>query len=257
MFLSKNRRTRVFAAALLAALLIPLATASADFFWAERSNGAAMNGYYMTPSAQGAVVDSIFYDSLLRQSAQKWKSISTRVTPGIFEYPEWVPGCDKYYVQPVLRIKHKEEKRLLGRTRYYGTTPDPDIRNLSTYYPDAIDGINVHGSRIATEICGHDRPLEMATVTLYTTPIRENANRLQVPIQSLAQLTAVHEIGHTLKLAHSQFLNGDMKGDGTKSLNDDYRTGETRSVMEKEPKLPLQTSPQLYDKRQLVGKWGQ
>lgn len=255
----KRQRARIIAGALIAALIVPVTVASADYWRGRRINTGPSGGFFIDRSAQ-VIIDGADIAQIFRNSAQKWRSASIG-TPGapsvatnFIELPNGGAECDVYYAQPAYRAKDARLRVARGLTRIYGILPNGEIDNLDSVYSDRLNGVNKHGNG-----CGHDRAWKKATVTLYTDSIRAGANGFNNPptrivtFGDVAQNTAVHEIGHTLKLAHSP--TGDLLGDGTENRNDLLRAGELRTLMENRDSLPFMLEPQPYDKRQLQAKW--
>ncbi len=259
MFLSKNRRTRVVAVGLLAALLVPLATASADYWDGKRVDNTPTGGYYIFSTVGN--VDGVDYEAVFRYAAGRWANGSVILTQYVRERGSSSKGFDKYLTEPGFTLKAASLKGPYGRTRIYGPTGgNPVTQDLEAYYPDYPKGIN--GPKKHGDGCGHDKNWEVATVTLYTNTIRDKADayaRADPNITRLrvAQSTAVHEIGHTLKIAHSQLYNGEGGGGGTIGKNVPYTTSEgNSSVMRIGDNYPFPNDLQSYDKRQRRSKWG-
>ena len=166
----------------------------------------------------------------------------------MIEQPDWIPGCDKYYVESVVRVKGRSDLDALAVTRIYGATPNPNIRNLEVYYPDRVPpGTPTHGNG-----CGHDRDWNIAVVILSEKGIENNAMAFGQPFLVIAQSVTVHELGHTLKLAHT--MRNGKPGYGTENYNEPLRPGE-KSIMQPGDQFPILVDIQPYDKRQLEAKW--
>lgn len=200
MVLHQKRRARILAVALIVSLLVPIAVASTDYWRGKRTNGAPSGGFYITPSAQ-VTIRGADIGNLFRSGAQKWRGASipnaASVATNMIEHFEWVPGSDKYYVEDAYRLKGQEDLNAQAVTRIYGNTPKPGLRNLDIGFPDSVKGQNKHGNG-----CGHDRDWDIAVVILFDKGANKAAQDFNRPFALLAESAILHELGHTLKIAH-------------------------------------------------------
>ena len=246
-----NRRARVLAVALLVALMLPTTLASADYWRDQRDFNIAHNGYFITESAR-TTIDGADIAQVFRNSANKWRTAALSVRAftlhaNMVEFEGLIGGVDKYHCFPAYRLSGRGQY-VLGLTRPKGTTSDPEVTQLEAIYPDSVNGNNKHGNG-----CYCDRRWNHTVVTLYVAGIRKNAAGFEVPFSQSATATAVHEIGHSLKMAHAPV--GDAPGGGTENRNDRPRTGEA-SIMKDGDQFPVIVDLQAYDVRQLRMKWG-
>lgn len=259
MFLDKKRRARAVAAALLAALVIPLATASADYWdTGTRYNGVSANGYWLSGS-----IGTWDCETAFTLATQHWQTISLHVTNNhIYAMDDWERGGDRYYAGSSVFTGTKPDIRVMGETRIYGREPNNSHYELMKKFPDTRNPLT--GKPEHTTTCYHNKNWELCTVALYRATIEKYALAAGTNAEAELENTATHEIGHTLRLAHppTGLLTQDGEGAG-EGRNHSIYIGE-RSVMEAKvnlvptPSAPVVNTeaPTRYDKDQLKAKWG-
>lgn len=185
----KKKAISLFLGATILAVAIPM-SASANYHPNGRST-AKFNAFY------DASVASYGYTGIYDTARASWGGISSKVAIGKTTSSSGLP--DKYYV---------------------GTSTDPTLLGLASYYD------------------GNSQPVSYTSVRAYTT-VASYDNNLQryeaAGSNSVRVSNAIHELGHSLSLGHTTDPN------------------VTNSVMFEGAQT---IGPQQYDQNQLKAKWG-
>ena len=246
MFFANNRRARVIAVALLAALLGPLTTVSADYWeGGARTNGSAINGYALDLYAEISGVAGP-----IRESYKNWRGVNIlRVNVGLYEFPTGSESpVDIVMFEPAYLIGTYSNGKGVPIAHFV-----PLVRRQNGTIVEADRQYPGSGDNVAWEYC---------EVVLFETGIRRKmsdwtVNGVVPPYATVAESIMTHEIGHTLKLAHPRIAPESNNGEGTGAgRNRPLPTNNARTIMERRVRNPYISELQLYDTQELRAKWG-
>lgn len=240
-----RRRAVCVTLCITAALSCFTASVSADSWFEQRYNGEACNRYFLTSSV---INRRDHYAQAFRDAITQWQGISSKVDRGMFERSSWIAGNDKCFVG----LGTQETRSgVLGITRYYERLSNGRVEEIG----------EVLESRQGPKRMVDQRWF-MSTVSLYADRIRRSAQRhgngdddYEMQLQTTC---AIHEIGHSLKLAHPTPQGETLLNQGTFRNNIIVPSGQ-KSVMFSGKYLlrgALSTQPETYDRQELQAKWG-
>ncbi|MFB4159794.1 hypothetical protein ACE1TF_07930 [Geomicrobium sp. JSM 1781026] len=193
---------------ILAIIMAVPSVSLADTFSNSRIDGGQVHAYF------NGSVSNYGYTNIYQQSLESWNGISSVVSVTRTHSSSAHPYYDRYNVSGA-RPSGSGGGLLLG----------------------TINAFNISGNQTT-----HHSPWGHATVTLY------HNNIINVLNTSYFQRNvAIHEIGHTLKMAHPESQSG---------FNYMPLNGQT-SIMTQTGDRPSQaTAPHNYDRSELRRKWG-
>lgn len=205
---------RAAAAVTIATLAIQVA--SGDCWYGGRRNLGIINAYYDASVINYSSTPSNYnYEVILDEARDAWGGISANVS--ITRTYTLVNNPDKYYV---------------------GESATPYVLGMFTPYR------RIFGATFSANL---NDDWTYCTVSLYDNEI-EDAN---LSYEQCRSSVGMHEIGHTLKLAHP--ADDTSSGDGTERQDIPVPPGEI-PVMHRSAITDY--SPTPYDQQELTAKWG-
>jgi hypothetical protein len=203
------------AAAAATAVTLAIQVASGDCWYGGRRNLGIVNAYYDASVINYSGSSNYNYEVILDEARESWGGISANVS--ITRTYTLVNDPDKYYV---------------------GEGALPNVLGMFSPYR------RVSGIILSANL---DDNWHYCTVSLYDNEI-EAAN---LSYEQCRSSVGMHEIGHTLKLAHPP--DDTSSGDGTQRQDIPVPPGEI-PVMHRSAITDYSATP--YDQQELTAKWG-